>query len=278
MKAVRSEITLNSTKEGDSVLGQIDLTLLSNKVVGKFSDIVELDSLEDLPYYYLILGNQCNPDYCFPDNEYFGLEKLSWSKDIEKISEVFSRVPTIHKKIYDSGLSLKENEGTLDRINQEFVHKSDIRNVVISRPVRFGNMWYFNMFLETNEFKFDHESDHVEGMMLMEAARQTGIATSHLNGLSIDGRLNMSCMNTKFYNYVEFNSPILIRSISNIADFSNGDSDKSYVIVNIIQFGKICATVHLEGVMFKSKSAILDYRERSIRLNQKIKSKYLKIC
>ena len=137
----------------------------------------------------------------------------------------------------------------------------------ISKPQKlemFGSL----IVNKIKEFNFDHESDHMQGMLLMEAARQTGIATVHVNGLSVSGKLNMSSMFTKFNNYVEYDSPVIIRSMSNRVIFDQNQSVKTYVIVNLIQFGKICLTVYLEGVAFNNGSDLGEYRNRSVKISK----------
>jgi hypothetical protein len=169
---------------------------------------------------------------------------------------------------------LDKNDKYPEKIDQKLVHKQDIENVIISKAQKFGNIWHFNMFPKIKEFDFDHESDHVQGMLLTEAARQTAIATAHLNGLSIEGKLNMSNMCTKFNNYVEYGSPVIIRSISNEISFDEEQLSKVYVIVNLMQFGKICTTTHFEGIAFKSKNDMEEYRKRSMKINEKVEAKY----
>ena len=153
-------------------------------------------------------------------------------------------------------------------------HKKHIDNVIISKPQKFGNMWYFNMLNKTKEFNFDHESDHIQGMLLMEVARQAGIATIHLNGLSMDGKLNMNNVHTKFHNYVEYDSPVQVRSISSNVIFDQNSYNKNYAIVNCIQFGKICTTTYFEGIVFEGKDVAENYTERCAKINHKVKVRY----
>jgi hypothetical protein len=73
------------------------------------------------------------------------------------------------------------------KINKSFVHKTKEENILVSTPVKIDNVWYFSMFKKTDEFRFDHESDHIQGMLIMEVARQSSIATTHLEGLNMEG-------------------------------------------------------------------------------------------
>ena len=171
-------------------------------------------------------------------------------------------------------MAFKNGDQNPEKIDKKLVHKQNIDNVVISKPQKFGNIWHFNMFDKTKEFNFDHESDHMQGMFLIEAARQSGIATMHLNGLPFDGKLNMTEINTEFHNYIEFGSPVIIRSISNSANFDQCSFGKYYIILHLIQFGKVCVMVYLQGMMFKKQGDLENHRTRIVNVNEKLKTKY----
>jgi hypothetical protein len=190
------------------------------------------------------------------------------------LQKVLKKIPPVHKSIVKLDLALNDGDQYPEKISQELVHKKHIDNVIISKPQRFGNIWYFNMFEKISEFNFDHESDHLQGMLLTEAARQTGIATIHLNGLPAEGKLNMSDMRTNFINYVEHGSPVIVRSVSSPVIFEQGRHYRYHIIVNLIQFGKICVTAYLEGLMFKTQNDLIEYKAHSVRINEKTKAKY----
>ncbi len=227
---------------------------------------------EEIPYYSLILG-KCY-DLYFPPIKNSNNINVDWLVDAEKIYEVFNKITPVHSDITRLDLALKVGDVVPQKIEKEFVHKKDVENVMISKPQRFGNMWYFNMLERSKEFNFDHESDHLQGMLLTEVARQTGIATVHLNGLSIKGKLNMSEMRVVFNNYAEIGSPVVVRSISGPSFISQGQYSKYYIAVNLIQFGKICVSVYFKGVMFNSENGLNDYRSRSKKINKNIEIKY----
>lgn len=276
MKMLKQNYQTQNTQPKIELANQVNPIFqpLPNQLLTDFSDIVTIENLEEIPYYASILGDEFHYSSQFHNEN---IRKIDWTNEREKLYEVFNRIPAINKHIGKLDLALDKDSQLPEKIDKELVHKLDVDNVIISKAQKFGNMWYFNMFNKIKEFNFDHESDHVQGTLLMEAARQAGIATTHLNGLSIDGRLNMSCMNTKFNNYIEYGSPVIVRSMSNKVIFDQNQSFKSCVIVNLIQFGKICMTTYLEGVAFSVKSDLKDYRNRSIKINERVKTKYLSL-
>jgi len=246
----------------------------ANEFKKDFSDIVTIENTEEIPYYSAILGNEFNPKLSSNPFHNENVKEIDWVNEREKLYEIFHKISPVNKYVVKLDLALNKGERCPEKIDKELVHKLDSDNVIISKPQKLGNVWYFNMFNKIKEFNFDHESDHMQGMLLMEAARQTGIATVHLNGLSVSGKLNMSSMFTKFNNYVEYDSPVIIRSMSNRVIFDQNQSVKTYVIVNLIQFGKICLTVYLEGVAFNNGSDLGEYRNRSVKINQRVEIKY----
>lgn len=227
-------------------------------------------------FYKLLLGDQY--DIYVTDNsntEIFENPEFDWLINKEKLSSIFNSItPNLAYEI-DKTLIDRERNADFKRIDKRYVHKKNEKNVLLSSPIKYGNINYFYLFLDNEEFYFDHESDHVQGMLLMEAARQAGIVTVHLNGLDLQGKMNLTKMHTDFYNYVEIDEPISIRSISNPVIFKEGKNNINiFCMVNIIQFGRICTTTTFSSIAFKNHSHIEDFRNKSIRINLKNKDKY----
>src|SRR3989338_11275546 len=82
----------------------------------------------------------------------------------------------------DSGIKGEDLSG--EKIDQNLVHKRLIENVIIAHPVELDNekkIYRTKIIFDlTHKFFFDHELDHLPGILILEAARQFGTAISHL--------------------------------------------------------------------------------------------------
>lgn len=205
-------------------------------------------------------------------------KNLDWIENSENIIKAFNSLSPYYAYEKQDNLLNCEMGAKIKKIDKKFVHKNSSKNVLISEACQVGNIWHFHMLDGIDEFKFDHESDHIQGMLLMEAARQAGIATLHLNGLAEDGRMNLTRMCTDFLNYVEVGESVLIRSISNPIVFEEGKNTLDiFAMVQLMQFGRVCATTVFGSIAFDDKKHIEDFRNRSCKLNKRRASKHKKM-
>lgn len=243
-----------------------------------FPDSLVIDNIDEIPYYLMLLGNEY--ELYTPPKFYINASriKLETAEEIFKLGKVFNKIPPIHDGIIDLDLALVAGDTTPQKIDSNLVHKNSEDNVMLSKPQKFCNMFYFNMIPETKEFIFDHDSDHIQGMLVTEVVRQCGIASTHLSGLSNEGKIVLSNLNLSFKSYLEKSHPIIIRSfVEPILFENNATTCKPHVLVNLIQFGKICAFGVVEGLAFNKKSDWISYNDRSHKIQNKIQSKYTKL-
>ena len=235
------------------------------------------NDLEALEKYKWCLGNLCHVTLSLLNNKFtilIGLEdyfnSLPLSKDnLASLSQSFlNTLKTISPYFHllkGSQLALTGQDTLPKPIHEEFVHKHNIRNVLISEPYQTGNMYWFNMFEQSEEFNFDHPSDHIQGMLIMEGLRQASIATVHLAGLPCEGgSLALLSFDTNFSSYVEAGYPILIRSFAYLVAPENGGKENlTFVVSQIFQKGKICAEAILTGHTFWSREEYASVRNRT---------------
>ena len=176
---------------------------------------VIVSSFDEVAHFLLLLGETCeiyiSPEYRQANpHVYAEVRTLSYpvnskdaSFDIETAAGLMKKLPLDFKNLINSPLAVTLDDQIPGPIDKKYVHKKNDSNVLISEVLASGRMLYFNMFNETDELTFDHTSDHVQGMLLLEALRQTAIATAHIQGLSFDGGLALLNYNTNFFHYLE---------------------------------------------------------------------------
>jgi hypothetical protein len=181
---------------------------------------------------------------------------LKWScREENEVLDIIERIP-LPKTLNNSFLKLHKNDPEPERIEQEFVHKKNSENVIISKPYRYGNMFYFNGFNKSAEFNLDHNSDHLEGIIIFEATRQAGIASVHLAGVPLNGAMVILETTLRYKKFVECNEPYLIRTIPAIKQRGG----YSYGVYNVVQNGHTCATGYFTGMVYKSKESYQKFR------------------
>jgi hypothetical protein len=154
------------------------------------------------------------------------------------------------------------------------VHKKNESNVLISEVFASGQLLYFNMFNDTEELTFDHTSDHVQGMLMLEALRQAAVATAHIRGLPFKGGLALLNYDTNFFHYLESATPIILRSYSGFtADETSEDKDAS-IYIQVLQWGKVCADATLKAYAFMSDQKYDQQKERIEKISSRSKMQF----
>lgn len=188
------------------------------------------------------------------------LTELKWSyREEDEVIDIIEKIP-LPPNINQSFLKLHNDKPDPERIEQEYVHKTNEENVLISKPYRCGNMFYFNGFTKSPEFNIDHYSDHVEGIVMFEVARQAGNATGHLVGMPLDGTNIILKTVTRHTKFLEASEPYLIRTIP--AYKPRGGV--SYCVYNIIQHGKSCMAGYFSVIAYNSKDIYKRFRNSKL--------------
>ncbi len=250
---------------------------------------IRVSDLQDVQRYFSLLGDMCEL-YMSPAfrkehhlilKELKALSSASSKLYIEQnvspqdCSELLQQVPLDLRTLTGTPLALIENHDIPDAENRLFVHKSKQENVLISRHSSCGDFLYFNMLDHSEELQFDHQSDHVQGLLLLEAMRQASIAATHISGgLPLDGTIILLNYSSMFNAFIELTAPVVIRTYSPVS-FGSGDEDKSvFVCCQVFQWGKLCASALLVGHAFADKAGYASYRVRTGNISSRSKKQY----
>ena len=182
--------------------------------------------------------------------------ELKWScREEDEVLQIIEKI-RLPKTLQESPLKLHREAPEPYRIEQEYVHKKNKENVLVSQPYRYGNMFYFNGFNKSSEFNIDHCSDHLEGIVIFETARQGGIAALHLAGVPLNGTIVLLKTTIQYKKFVELADPYLVHTIPVLRQ----KGGFLYVVFNIIQNNSSCATGYLTGLLYKNKETYQKHR------------------
>jgi hypothetical protein len=181
---------------------------------------------------------------------------LKWSyREEDEVMDLIEKIP-LPKTLSDSFLKIDRNDPEPARIGQQYVHKLNNESVLISKPYHCGNMYYFNGFKNSAEFTIDHCSDHLEGIVIFEIARQAGIASAHLEGMPFNGAIIILKTAARYLKFIECNEPYLIRTIPGYKQ----KGGVGFCVYHIIQNGKSCVVGYFSVIAYNSKNAYNKFR------------------
>lgn len=221
-------------------------------------------SPEEACDFLRILGKACKP-FLSPEYHerhpglYEKLEAIAASGldnnetfSIDTAANLLKKVPLDLKSLIRSPLAVTPSDSMPAVISKEMVHKTKDANILISEPFSVGWLQHFNMLFETAELQFDHPSNHVQGMLIIEAMRQTGIAMGHIQGLPADGIIALLNFNTNFYGFVERDAPVILRAFSTFTATPSSKDKEIDVFVQLMQWGRLCSDAKLKGHAYMS--------------------------
>jgi hypothetical protein len=226
--------------------------------------VITVGSVEEAGGFVRLLGDACriylSPEYRLShphiseqaDQLSSAFRDRDAMPDTEAVAILLRKLPLDLESLVNSAIAVNDGDLQPAPIDRVIVHKHRDANVLISEPLSIGDLRYYNMFLETDELKFDHASPHVQGMHMLEALRQVGIATGHLQGLPSGGQIALLNYNTSFYSFIERNSPIIIRAYSSFTADETSEDAEILVFTQVLQWGKVCAEAMLKGFAFMS--------------------------
>ena len=152
------------------------------------------------------------------------------------------------------------------RATRRLAHKNRAENIVISAPRRQSDTRFeMDLFFSSqNEFFLDHMTGmHIQGMVLIEAARQAFLAVTEaffLHGDQTDYYFVIKNMDASYQNFVFPFDATLTYDITRMAQKDNRHSFDA--VITILQAGNICTTVKVGFTAFES--ATIDAKERSV--------------
>jgi hypothetical protein len=108
-----------------------------------------------------------------------------------------------------------------ERLDRRLVHKAREENVFVSRIEPTGREpGQYLALLDIDPrhaFFFEHEQDHVPGLMLMEAGRQVGMAVTHLfYDVPLEAAFVLGLLEVNFTRFAELGPPLFF--LINLSD------------------------------------------------------------
>ena len=235
-------ITVSSRRELELLLlclGEDTRVIMDQQTCQIYPDIA--DWLLDRPHSEILAG-------------------LKWTyREEDEVMDIIERIP-LPKNLETSFLKINPQDPEPDRIDQEFVHKRNNQCVLISKPFRCGNMYYFNGFKNSAEFSIDHDSDHLEGIIIFEIARQAGIASAHLEGMPFHGAIVILKTASRYQKFLDNNEPYLIRTIPAYKH----QGGVGFCVYQFIQNGKSCVVGYFSVIAYNTKNAYQKFRNSRI--------------
>ncbi len=247
-------------------------------------NVVKVNSLAEVKIYYGLLDASCemylSPEYRDSHVELLReIEELQLSfahealaeAEAETVAALLHKVPLDLAGLLQSPLAVKDEDVIPGIIDPKVIHKKNPANALLTEPYYAGKLVYYNMLRHTEELRFDHESDHVQGMLLLEAMRQAGIATTHLmGGLPVTGKLILMSYCTDFYGYIEHDAPVLLRTYVSYVPPEEESEKEYFVICQAFQWGKLCAETTM-GVMAFPERLYDKHRKRTEKITARNK-------
>ena len=105
------------------------------------------------------------------------------------------------------------------RIDKKIVHKVKEQNNFVSRIEQIdsgdADCYLSQVAVDRKHpFFFEHEYDHIPGLLMVEAGRQIGTAIAHLfYDVSFDTVFILNEMNIRFFRYVELAKSLFVKSM-----------------------------------------------------------------
>ncbi|MBN2545289.1 MAG: hypothetical protein JXB50_05780 [Spirochaetes bacterium] len=127
---------------------------------------------------------------------------------------------------------------------------------------------YANMYVNKNhDFFFEHNNEHVPGIMIMETFRQFCVAVNHVYGkVPIkDAQLVLECLDSKYFKYTELGIPIILKGyIKNYKwddakgywtylDFESDVLQNNILVAHFRLYGQIISTKLFKRIRNKDK-------------------------
>lgn len=185
-------------------------------------------------------------------------------RTLDERLRILDQIPFVTEELCRSSIQLRPQDPEPARVDPRLVGKRDSENCLLSEPFRCGDVVYFNLFTNTGEIEPDHQSDHVIGLVIIEAVRQIGMALSHeLADLPLSTRMALQAFNLRFYNYIEPDFPLVARAVATLSFDEDLNHDHT-AFLDVRQNGVTC----LAGI---SSSRLYAHEERYRRTRGKVR-------
>lgn len=134
------------------------------------------------------------------------------------------------------------------KIDRNIVHKHNDENVFIGDVEQTGQDTFEckMLFDREHKFFFEHNIDHVPGLLILESTRQMGTAICHLfYGIDYNYYFIIDFSNITFKNFTELNADIIVRTVIEPDTRKKNRQifvGKSYVIQNDLIIAEVEST------------------------------------
>jgi 2-oxo-3-(phosphooxy)propyl 3-oxoalkanoate synthase len=181
-----------------------------------------------------------------------------------------NELPFLTPELRASHIQLLSSDPAPPKIDPEKVRKHQVENCLLSEPFQQDyHVLYFNLFTTTNEIVLDHQSDHLVGLMIMEAVRQIGMACSHVWGeIPGDTRMSLQEFSMFFYNYIELGVPLVARAIGSLSYEENLRVDQ-VAFIDVRQNGITCLAGTSSGRLFTTEDRYQRIRGKTELMNER---------
>lgn len=144
------------------------------------------------------------------------------------------------------------------RASKELTHKHQVENILVAEPKRHSDsVFTMEVLIDENcEMMRDHQTGlHIQGMLLVEAARQAYLATMEKFYIQNRDEKNYFIFNelNVGYNKFSFPFPSSIRLTNEKADFSTIKRQHTMTKIELMQCGEVSASVFMDVTIMPDK-------------------------
>ncbi|MFV0498585.1 MAG: AfsA-related hotdog domain-containing protein [Bacilli bacterium] len=150
----------------------------------------------------------------------------------------FDDINTTHKilnenKIMTDNIIFNSNKIS---VSNNFTHKLDRKNSMICDYVIKNNILYVIAKTSWNELHSDHESGHMDGIKIFEAARQAMLFSQHFYGVEFGKEVLLTKSDINYKQIIEDDVEIILQVYTLTKGFG-----KSHTVFNIFQNNQLKA-------------------------------------
>lgn len=160
-----------------------------------------------------------------------------------------------------------------DKVSRTFSHKRYEDNIMITEPICIRSQTYKSFLIVDDMCSdiSDHASDHLSGMVLIEAARQMTIAVTEKYFIQKNNSNLVFLTNSLTVDFLHLATPLettIFYEIEKMKGFLN--NQKFYTTISLIQNDTICAKLRYEFTIFDSKyHALITTHNESVFLKRR---------
>jgi hypothetical protein len=188
---------------------------------------------------------------------------------VDERLRAFDRIPFLTDELRESHIQLLPDDPVPEKCDPVLIRKENPENVLLSAPLRVGEVLYFNILKDTEELRIDHDSDHFVGLFILEGVRQIGMAMSHvIADIPLDTRMSLQEFSLTFYNYIELDFPIVARAVCTLSLNQDLRVDHT-AFIDVRQNGITCLAGTSSGRLFDTEERYQRIRGKTRAMNER---------